>query len=214
MKKLIMFLSGLALLVLTFGLLYLTGAIYDAGEKRTVDTYFFQPNNLSSQRPGEIQTPDEMGDSRILTMLVDRYVTEYFYAIPDRENIARRTRTGDTLARMSSDAVFNAWRNTTALDIQHLADEKALRTAAVIGDIVRPSGSDYWQVDYELRTWRTPNDLTVAPDVTRGTMFMKIRYESGLRNSILEYGIHKFLDNGGDPATLFKFQVTAIEGVN
>lgn len=210
MKKLIMFLTGLMLLVLTFGALYLGGAIYDAGEKRSIDTFFFQPNNLSADRPGELQTPDEMGESRILNMLVDRYVTEYFYVIPDRENIAGRTRSDSVLARMSGADVFRTWQNTVASEIQTMAEHGAMRTAAIVGDILRPTGSDYWQADYELRTWNVANDLSVAPTVTHGTMYMKIRYESGLRDSVVEYGVHRYLDNGGDPANLFKFEVREV----
>lgn len=210
MKKLIMFLAGLMLLVLTFGALYLGGAIYDAGEKRSIDTFFFQPNNLSADRPGELLTAAEMGESRILNMLVDRYVTEYFYVIPDRENIARRTRSGSVLARLSGADVFRTWQNTVANEIQTMADRGTMRTAAVVGDILRPIGSDYWQADYELRTWDAANDLSVAPRVTRGTIYMKIRYDSGLRDSIVDYGVHRYLDNGGDPAILFKFEVREV----
>ena len=115
-----MFLAGLMLLVLTFGALYLGGAIYDAGEKRSIDTFFFQPNNLSADRPGELLTAAEMGESRILNMLVDRYVTEYFYVIPDRENIARRTRSDSVLARLSGGDVFRTWQNTVANDVTAL----------------------------------------------------------------------------------------------
>ena len=138
MKKLIMFLAGLMLLVLTFGALYLGGAIYDAGEKRSIDTFFFQPNNLSADRPGELLTAAEMGESRILNMLVDRYVTEYFYVIPDRENIARRTRSDSVLARLSGADVFRTWQNTVANEIQtgyDLGIGSVVMTIAVSGGV-------------------------------------------------------------------------------
>lgn len=210
MKRIGIFLFGIIMLGFTFAALYLTGAIYDAGDRTTIDTYFFQPNNLSTDRPGEIQTPDEMGDMRIMNLLVDRYITEYFYVVPDRENIARRTRNNSILAQMSSAPVFTQWINTMANEIDKMAGEKSMRTAAVINDITRPAGGDYWQVDYELHTWRTPNDLDMPPEISRGTLFMKIRFEPGIRDFVVERGVHKYLDAGGDPASLFKFRVYEI----
>ena len=65
MKKLIMFLSGLMLMVLMCGALVLAGFIYDTGSKTTIDTYFFQPDDNAIRRPGVpvddlIQTCDEI----------------------------------------------------------------------------------------------------------------------------------------------------------
>lgn len=210
MKKLIMFLAGLMLLVLMFGALYFTGAIYDAGSRTEIDTFFFQPNNLSSMRVGVPASPEELGESKVRDRLIGKFITEYFYATPDAENIARRTRPGSPMSQMTTATVFNAWQNGEAQVIQELAGKKAMRMATVIGEIRNPVGSKYYEVDYELKTWATPNDLSSHPSVSRGTMFLDITYEPGIRESIREAGIHKYLDDGGDPAALFKFRVNEI----
>lgn len=210
MKKLIMFLAGLVLLALTGIAIYFAGGIFDAGQKQTVRTYFFQPNNLSSMRPGVPQTAEYMGENQFLDLLVRKYIAEYFYAAPDAENIARRTSANSALAQMSSPAVFEEWNNNEAQAIQKLAENKSMRTAHVIDSIFRPNGSKYWVVNYELKTWEKPNDFNLAPVVTRGTMYMDIVYEMGMRNGVSVDEIHQYLEEGNDPAAVFKFLVKQI----
>ncbi len=211
MKKLIMFFAGLMLLMLTFAALFFAGAIYDAGDKVAVETFFFRPNNLSQRRVDALETPAEMGASSVIDRLVAKFATEYFYAIPDMENIARRTSAGSVLSQISSPDVFEKWQNGEALKIQDLADKKAMRLVRIIGAAHKPTpDSVYWTVNYELRTWRTPNDLTAIPEISRGTMYLDLVYEPGIRESIEKIGIHKYLDDGGDPASLFKFRVNEI----
>lgn len=210
MKKLILFFIGFILLGVIFASLYCVGAVYDASQKLTVETYFFQGNNLSSGRVGTPQTPTEMGDTWVADLLVQKFVSEYFYVIPDSENIAQRTLGKSVLAQMSSSAVFNDWKNSAAQDIQEMASDNYFRTAHVIGNILRPAGSDYWTVFYELRTWTQSNNMNATPDVSRGVMYINVTYENGIRDSIQKMGVHKFLDNGGNPAVLFKFRVNAV----
>lgn len=211
MKKLIMFFAGLMLLVLTFTALFFAGAIYDTGDKVAVETFFFRPNNLSERRVGVLETPDQLGESNVIDRLVAKFVNEYFYAIPDVENIARRTRAGSILYQMSTADVFNKWQNGEALKIQNLADKKSMRLVRIIGAAHKPSAdSQYWTVNYELQTWTNPNDLAAQPEITRGTMYLDLVYEPGIRESIEQMGIHKYLDEGGDPAGLFKFRVNEI----
>lgn len=210
MKKLIMFLSGLVLLVLTGMAIYFAGGIFDAGRKQTIYPYFFQPNNSSAQRPGVPQTAEYMGESQFLNLLVRKYITEYFYAAPDAENIARRVRADSALALMSSSAVFDEWNSNEAKTIQELAENKSMRTAHVIDDIFQPNGSKYWVVNYELKTWEKPNDFGVAPTLTRGTMYMDITYDlSNIEGADID-AIHQYLEKGGDPAAVFNFRVNRI----
>lgn len=213
MKKLIVFLSGLIMLALAGAAVYLTGAIFDAGRAQVIKPYFFQPNNLSERRPGVPLTAADMGDAEFLELLVRKYITEYFYAAPDPENIAQRTSGNSVLARMSSADVFNNWNQTVAQDIQELADDKSMRTARVIDKIFKPSGSDYWVVNYELTTWTKPNDFNVLPIVNRGTMYMKIVYEPRMRTTPDINVLHEYLEAGGDPAAVFQFNVIEIQGI-
>ncbi len=211
MKKLIMFFAGLMLLVLTFAALFFAGAIYDTGDKIAVETFFFRPNNLSERRVGALETPAALGESRVIDRLVAKYVNEYFYAIPDAENIARRTRADSALGQMSAPDVFQKWQNGEAIKIQTMADKKYMRLVRIIGAAHKASSDAlYWTVNYELQTWTNPNDLSATPEITRGTMYLNLVYEPGIRDSIEQMGIHKYLDAGMDPATLFKFRVNEI----
>ena len=213
MKKLIVFLSSVVLLGLVGGAIYVTGAIFDAGRTQQIVPYFFQPNNMSDQRPGTPLTAAEIGDSGFLNMLVRRYVAEYFYAVPDPENIANRMRPASVLYRMSAPAVFDEWTQTQAPVIQKLADDRSMRIAHVIDDVYRPQDGQYWVVNYELVTWTTPNDFSVVPTVSRGTMYMKIEYAPTMRQMVDIDELHDYLERGGDPAAVFQFTVTEIQGL-
>lgn len=210
MKKLIMFFSGLCVLILTFGMLYVSGAIFDAGKNLTVQPYFFQPNYLSEHRAGTPQTPQDMGDTKFMELLVKKYITEYFYAIPDVENIARRTTDNSILAQLSYPAAFKYWSDTEAQVIQKLAEEKALRTVKIIDEIYKPTGSDYWIINYELKTWNKPNDFSIIPENSRGTLYLKILYEPGMIETTDSKQVYDYLEKGGDPASIFKFRVTEV----
>lgn len=210
MKKLMGILFGLILLAMTGVGLYLTGGIFDAGMNQNIFPYFFQPNNLSERRPGVPQTAEYMGDSQFLNLLVRKYVAEYFYAAPDSENIARRTSPNGVLARMSAATVFDEWLANEGKRIQDLAADKAMRIAHVIDQIYQPHDSKYWVVNYELITWEKPNDFSIQPTVTHGTMYMDITYQMGMRTGVETDILHEYLENGGDPAAVFNFRVNQI----
>lgn len=217
MKKLITFLGGLVLIALTIAMLFLTSAIYDSAKKSSVDTYFFQRNLRSIERTGAPETPSQIGETAMREMLIKKYVTEYFYVIPDVEDIAKRTMCGSTLSNMSTPEVFNAWRDTTADEIQQLADEGKMRTVEINGEIFKPADSDYWIVPYVLYTWNTPNDMTDKPVATYGTLLMDVFYEPGTRDTIdvgnfLKHGYNRF-ESGYDPAIIFKFGIMNLENV-
>ena len=208
MKKILRFFTGLFLLVLTFGLIWAAAAIYDTGNKLTVDTFFFQPANLSERRPGVPKSISDIGDDEIRRMLIDKFVSEYFYVIPNSLDIENRVAGKGGLKGIVSPQVFKAWQAGEAVNIQELAAEKAMRTARVINIIPRPGVSDYWTIDYELHTWMRPNDFSVAPVVERGRLYMSLRYKNGLKTSDQ---IGRYLETGGDPAALFKFIVTDVQ---
>lgn len=210
MKKVLLFLLGILLLVLTGGVIYLTGGIFDAGMNQRVYPYFFQPDNLSERRPGVPQTAEYLGDTQFMDLLVQKYVTEYFYAAPDPENIVRRMRSDSVLALMSAPSVFENWIETQGAEIQKLANDKSMRVARVIDRIYQPEGGRYWVVNYELTTWEKPNDFDAAPVVTRGTMYMDITYEMGMRPLVELDVLHEYLERGYDPAAVFHFNVNRI----
>ena len=216
-RKLITFLASLVLIALTIAMLFLASAIYDSAKKSSVDTYFFQTNRLSEMRPGTPVTAAGIGETAMREMLIKKYVNEYFYAIPDAENIARRASRGSTLASMSTPGVFNTWTQTEAETIETLADQKMMRMVQIDGEIFKPSDSDYWVVPYVLYTWTKANDMTATPVTTRGTLLMDIFYTPGTRETIdvgnyLKHGYNRF-EQVREPATIFRFGVRNLEQV-
>lgn len=222
MKKLIMFFGGLVLIALTICMLFLVSAIYDSVKKTSVDTYFFQTNLQSAMRTGMPETPEQIGETAMREMLIKKYVNEYFYVIPDSENIANRMTKNSTLARMSNRGVFDAWLDTTAEEIKDLADERKMRIVDIDGEIFKPADSDYWIVPYVLYTWNSSNNMNVMPTVTRGVLHMDVAYEPGVRTMLngstfdigkyLQRGYNRF-DSGFEPAVIFKFRVNQLENI-
>ncbi|MBR4475473.1 MAG: hypothetical protein IKP05_02210 [Alphaproteobacteria bacterium] len=216
-RKLITFLASLVLIALTIAMLFLASAIYDSAKKSSVDTYFFQTNRLSEMRPGAPVTPAELGETAMREMLIKKYVTEYFYAIPDIENIARRMTRASTLAWMSTPAVFNDWLDSEAIEIQALTDKKMMRMVEIDGEIYKPADSDFWIVPYVLYTWETPNDMDTNPIVTHGTLLLDVFFAPGITDKFdvgnyLKHDYNRF-EPGRDPATIFRFGVRNLEQV-
>lgn len=209
MRKLVTFFTGLALLALMLGLVYLTGAIYTAGHRVSMDTYFFQPNNQSERRIGVPASPDDLSAEQMRDRLIQKYVTEYFYVIPDVNATTLRVKGQTSLRILSAPAVLNAWKQTIGPQLLEMADAKVLRTVYVdTSSISMLKGSDnYWSVPYTLHTWTRPNDLSAAPIVTNGIIHLHILYEPGIRKEIDDISVGEFLERGGDPAAVFKFIV-------
>ena len=144
--------------------------------------------------------------------LVQKYVTEYFYAVPDEENIARRTTRRSTLARMSGTAAFDYWRQNELPEIEGLVANGARRTVTVFNEIYRPVSSNYWRVDYELKTWYKPNDMSESPKITRGTMYLDLGDDDWVSSigNVREGDVHGALKDGIDPALVFVFNVQRV----
>ena len=214
MKKLILFLSGLVLMCLTFGMVVVGAAIYDTASQQTVDTFFFQPANLSSQRIDKPKAINELTGDEIRTMLVDKFVTEYFYVIPDEKNaVARQEGKIGLRGHMASAEEFNKWSETVAPEIVEMASAGVLRMARVV-DMELPADSEnWWTVTYELTTWPVPNALAQNPEITRGIMYLKLSYKPGIRPTMDNepFDMAKFLEKGGDPSLIFMFRVDGIE---
>lgn len=215
-RKIIMFFFGLVLLALTVAVLFMASAIYDTGVRETVSPYFFQTNELSTQRPGAPVRESEIGETAMREMLIKKYVTEYFYAIPDPNNIEQRTGSYSVMVRMSAPGVLEQWKKGEAVGIQSMSENHMMRTVAIDGEIYKPSDSDYWVVPYVLKTWAKSNDMSVEPQITHGTLLMNVLYEPGIRETTLDIG--KYLKNSYnkfgteyDPAIIFRFQVLDVE---
>ena len=213
MKKLIMFFAGLVLLCLACGMIVFSAAIYDTASQQSIDTFFFQPANLSSQRIGIPAAISDLSDDKIRQMLVEKFVTEYFYVIPDMVNVTQRLGGEIGLRKMVSESVFKQWLNTIGTEISQMAANKSMRIVRVV-DMHLPQDSEgWWIIEYELTTWENPNELSQEPVITRGEMSVNLRYEPGFwrDSSGHEINIGKELENGKDPSTLFKFRVYGVE---
>lgn len=213
MKKLLAFFVGLILMCLTFGMVWVGAAIYDTASKQTVDTFFFQPANLSSQRIGVPAALSDLDGEKIREMLVDKFITEYFYVIPDLNNVESRLKGATGLRWMSSANVFQQWAETIGPEITKMAEERKMRMARLI-EMELPENSDnWWTITYELTTWETPNDLLRAPLITLGTMYIKLEFVPGVRPMMYgeKFNLGKFLEQGGDPSLIFMFRIDAIE---
>jgi len=212
MNKLAMFFIGVMMLVVVFIAMFFTGAIFDASRQGTVETYFFQGNNFSYQRPGMPLTPKQLGDSRLFDLLVKKYVTEYLYVLPEAADIAHRESKTGALRMMSNDAVFTQWENTIAPEIHEMADAGMLRTVSVGTPL---KYGDFYQVEFELKTWQFPNDMDEEPMIQSGVMQLKIKMSLSKSNApeikqdkldTLSRGIKL----GFDPVGVFDFGVSDV----
>ncbi len=212
MRKILLFLGGVLLIVLVFGALFLATAIYDTGSKTIIEPYFFQPDDNYSRRPGVPATAADFGDDKMRDNLIAKYVTEYFYVTPDTDAVSERMTAPTSLRRMSTGPVFQKWLDTVAPQIEEMAKQRMLRTVSVIS--ITPASDKYLRVEYELHTWRTPNDFSTPPEVTHDTLFMDVAYKSGMRDMVGNMTVEEYLETGGDPAAVFYFGIRDIATTN
>lgn len=213
MKKIIMFFAGLILICLMFGMVVFGAAIYDTASQQTVDTFFFQPADLSSRRISAPASLDDLSDDKIREMLVDKFITEYFYVIPDLKNAEARLDGDIGLNRMVSAEVFKEWVETTGTEISEMAAEKKMRIARLVTMELPTDSDNWWTLTYELVTWPVPNDLSHEPEITRGTMYISLKFEPDIRPTMYgePFDFGKFLENHGDPSLIFRFLVDDVE---
>lgn len=211
MKRLLGFFMGLLLVAMSFAAVVVTAAVYETGNKATVETYFFQPNDLSFHRPGELSSITDLDEEQIRNLLLNKYVTEYFYVTPDIDELERRKSGRSAMARMSTADVFDTWLKTVLPNLEEMAQKKMMRTVSLINVKPQAGSEQYWQVDYELKTWMRPNDLAASPTITHGTMYMNIFFAPGVREQFRNQAdVTKYLEAHGDPAALFRFGVLDI----
>lgn len=210
MRKIVSFFIGLFIVALMLGALFGAAAIYDTSRKITIESYFFQPNNQSGERPGTPETVSELGADRLRRLLIEKYIFEYFYVIPDTANVERRMTPTSTLAYMSAPDVFRQWQEGEGARIEELADAGAFRVVRVIGDIAKPANSDYWTVEYEMKTWLSPNNMAAdQPVVTRDILYIDID-DTNMMDFRQDMDVAHALEHGRDPATIFRFGINDI----
>ena len=207
MKKVMGFLIGLLTMVMLFGMVCTVAIVYDTANKVDVKPYFFR----ISQSVGAPQPVSEIGARKVRDWLVQKYVTEYFYIVPDAQNMADRVgRSGKSMIYyMSSNKVFQDWVKNVAPTMQDLADQGVRRTVRVFDEILTSETNDYLRVDYELQTWYKPNDMTENPTLERGTLYLQLANTDFQVYPDIQ-GVRDWLLRRGDPAAIFSFQVNDV----
>lgn len=211
MKKLFGYIIGLATILAVFAMIYMVGAIYDTGGRATIEPYFFRTGLSAANQTGMPRSISEVGERKIRDWLIQKFVTEYFYVIPDVENVAQRTGGGSVIWYMSAPNVMREWEREHVPKIQELAESGARRTVRVFNEIFKPENSDYWHVDYELKTWYKPNDMSETPTTTRGTMHIKLQDTDKMGRLYDDMdAVQSALMKGVDPAVVFVFRVSDV----
>ena len=214
MKKLLGYIIGIGTLLIVFAMVFVVAGIYDNGEKIVIEPYFFRTALTGVSATDVPRNIDEIGQRRIRDWLIQKFVTEYFYAVPDIENIAQREQARNLksiIYYMSRNTdVFKNWVKTEVPQIHQLAEDGALRTVTVFDEIVKSNPtSDYYRVEYELKTWYKPNDMGITPEITRGYIYVKIT--EGTNGIKLIENAGEILAKGVNPALLFTFWVDDVQ---
>lgn len=204
------FIFSCVLLGLITGLVYLGSVIYDVSGRQNIQPYIFQPRNLSKDRINEPIALKDFPEQQLKEALIKKFVYEYFYVIPDMNDLDRRARSGGFLSNMSSTQVFEDWKKIILPELSKYAQAGHVQHV-VVHTPINQSG-DYWEVNYELIYNDTPNRMDALPKSESNHIYIMYDYEPGLRESFggKSLNIKKYLDKGGDPAGIFKFRVTKV----
>lgn len=215
MKRLFGYIVGIGTLLVVFAMMFVVAGIYDNGEKIVIEPYFFRTALTGVSATDVPRNIDEIGQRRLRDWLIQKFVTEYFYVVPDIENIAQREQPGNLksilyyMSRQNPD-VFKTWIKSEVPQIHQMAEDGALRTVTVFDEIVKSNPtSDYYRVEYELKTWYKSNDMGVAPEITRGHMYIRITEGSEGIKPIENAA--EILAQGVSPALLFTFWVDDVQ---
>lgn len=213
MKKITAFLFGMILLVIATGIVIIGGKTFDISRNFSVNSVIFQPADLSRDRIEKPIPLNVLTDEFVRNNLIKKFVNEYFYIVPDTDDIQRRRKTDGTLARMSDPSVFKEWNDKFAEDMEKQASENIMRRV-IVNNIVFPPSSEYFQVSYDLLTWNIANDITAAPQIKKNKiMSIRLDFEKGARQKQtngMNFDVKKYLSDGGDPATILKFRVLEV----
>ena len=211
MRRLAWFLIGILILVAMFGLLFFSGAIYDAEKKYTVETFFFEPNTQSGLRITPPVVADNIPDKVLRELIIKRFVNEYFYVVPDIDNANMRqsfkntdnTETALWGLSYNSPKVHKDWVENIAPQIIELAGKNAMRMVEVTN--IAESESGHLVIEYLLKTWPNSNDVMALPEITRGVLYLSIKKQP-IRVKQSQEALDR-LQRGVDPVSAFTFEV-------
>ncbi len=210
MNKVKYILIGFCMLVVMLGLVFFTGAIYDAENKNKIETYFFEPNNKSSDRISIPLSPDNMTQNALREKIVEHFLYEYFYVIPDENNARMRTMdfrntdgTPTPLGAIVRERARTQWATNVGPDIMDLATKNGMRTVELLG--ISESESGHLVVDYKLKTWNQSNDVLARPIETTGRLLLYIENKPITVKQTQE--TLDYLQRGVDPVSAFDFYI-------
>lgn len=211
MKRLLTLFSGVLILLASVAALFICAAIYDSASKIRIESFFFQPNSSSSLRMEDPESYRVLGETALRNKIIQKFVTEYFYVLPNHNNIENRKNNPYSGMRIiSASSVFERWLKDVAPEISNMANSRMFRTVYVNpNDIEQNQGSErYLRVPFTLTTWVQPNNFSVEPTVKHGIMYMSVSYDlSGLVKMIGAKSTSEHLESGGDPLAVFGFRV-------
>ena len=207
MNKLKVLFISFLLVLISLIVVFLCSVLYSASSKRKIAPFIFQPSFLSIDR---IETPVDINsvpEDVLLDKLIRNFVIEYFYVIPFSKNIQERILKSSVISSMTSKNIFNSWLDTEAKKIEEMVKNNNYRTV-IIKDKIEKRG-EFFEVYFELKTWEESNNLLYKPKIEQGHFLMKIAFEKGFREmrGNKKFNVNEYLDSGGNPASVFKFQV-------
>lgn len=201
---------GFGLLVVMLGLIFFTGAIYDAENKHSIETYFFEPNNRSGERVDVPIAPTNMTQNYLRERIIEHFLHEYFYVVPDENNARARTQnfrdtnnTQTMIGAMTNSSVQKQWQEKIAPQIMNLAERHGFRTVQLLN--ISESESGHLVVDYKLKTWDTPNNVMLRPVETVGRMLLNVSKQP--IQVVQTETTLRLLQKGTDPVAAFSFGI-------
>ena len=210
MNKLKSFFMGILLFAITFATIFLTVLIYNANKQISIETYIFQMDNNSLQRPGPLENMNKISPETVRNKLIQKYVAEYFKVLPVENNINQET----NIEKLSSKEVYSQWMTGEANIIKDMAQHKMFRNVWVDPVNILPTKDpDLFEVHYATRTWQESNNMAAPVVDYFGTVLLQVSFEPGLRQNVDIKSIRKMLEKGGNPAILFKFRVENIQKI-
>jgi len=220
MKKLIAFFIGFFLVLLSFVALFLMSIIFNGSDKVQIKSYIFQPALRSYERFSNLQAAKDINPTKLRDILVQKYVTEYFYVLPLEQNIKNRTSLQTAPLRyISTRTVFDSWLKTQAKTIEQMTTEKQFRTvefpvnAIYVEDVPNKPNIKKYTIKYITKTWPATNSIADnnQPIVEYKLLRLEALFTPDLKKETTSKKLKKDLNSGKDPVSLFNFVVTAIE---
>ena len=216
MNKIMSFLSGLVLLIITFIIVFLVALVYRANERSSIKSYIFQVNNMANQRVGELQDINDISAEDLRNKLIKKYVSEYFKVIPAEKDVENRS----VLRELSTGNAYKQWQNGEAKIISEMSAKNMLRIVHVYDDGIaalnRPADYNYndenekpiyYSVRYYTETWTEANKIATEPIKEQGTIYIEATFRTGIRK---DKDVQKYLQEGKNPVELFRFEVSNI----